>query len=1268
MAKVLSRTVSIYVDGKQVDSTLNSLKAQYDQLKAKQKSLVIGTEEYIETSMKMREINDVLRETKNAMQEQTTVLENSLEKLSNVADIIEGLKSLSDFGGAVIGSLKDLVYAAAEMDDVYSDVMKTTGLTREQVHQLNEEFKKFDTRTSREELNQLAYEAGKLGINTKDAVAQFVSASDKINVALGDVLGDGAMVTIGKLADVYAKSTQQLADAGDNLEKKMLAIGSAVNQLGQESTANEGYLVEFLSRMGGIATQANLSADAILGFASALDQDMMKQEMSATAFQKFIMQLIKAPADFAKAAGMEVEKFTNLVRTDMNEALLAVLKGFQGSGGLVELQPIFEDLGLDAARAASVISSMANSIDQIRAAQASANEQLSSGNSILSEFATKNENMQAQADKAKKAFEDMRLELGEKLYPVVIHLTRASTIGLKSLSGYLNLWKENKAAAIGLTSALAALVALYSKNLLQKAKDNIFSLKLLKTAKDKLGIDKLQNLIQSKRILNTEKQRLAEMQLELQQVNLISTNRTLLMTTQGYNRVMEARIRETQLLSAIQAQQTVVTNASTAAVKAQNIAMSSTPWGAVLLAVTALTSGIIALAKSHGKYKKEVEALNKQIGDETSRANYLFDKLDKLDKKTTEYKDTLSQLNDLYPDIIRHYIDEEGHLGNLAVARQAVIDKIKQQVMEQRRLDKYGEIAGTFEASKNDALARIHDYLVKHNGKAGESQYRSLLSSLPSTFDKEFSFQSAYSKVKESTGIDLGDVFGWNKLSRAVGDYVNALNEAFAEQKKWESVFGDNSNYEPTWSTLHYKDKGIPLAQKETDSPSSAPETKIDKAAQRAAEREAKKAAEELEKARKESLERVEKILSDYAKRGTIETVNTALQQKDQEITDAAKALMDANSSTNADGTLTWASDEAYDMYVNLVKSRDEIKKGVINDWLMKLSEDTRDLAQRLNDLSMVNISDIEKIDPQAAQDFRDLIVFYQNLAQSASNAADAVTNVADGVSKTKPIDDWIKALDTFASKALDTFSSIGDIISNSEDRQLQKSKQYHEQKVEALDNELQQGIISQEIYNARKNALDKDLEEEEKQIQLSQFNRQKALSIAEATIAGTLAALRVLSDPTYQGNSKWVEFALVTAAAAANIAAIASQPAPYAKGGYTKEPTILVGERGQEWVASNRLLRDPVTAPIISSLESYQRGNSSALDSIAMQSVNLSAVASAADYRRQQAANDAAMLTELRLLRRYLSDPRNRQAVISRATQEAFDSNENFLRNARKI
>ncbi len=125
-----------------------------------------------------------------------------------------GIQSIFQMADAGIGKLKDLVADAAELDDVYADVMKTTGLTRDQVLQLNESFKKMDTRTAREQLNQLAYEAGKLGINSTQQVEQFVRAADKINIALGDVLGEGAMVTIDKLADVYAKSTAQLTAAG----------------------------------------------------------------------------------------------------------------------------------------------------------------------------------------------------------------------------------------------------------------------------------------------------------------------------------------------------------------------------------------------------------------------------------------------------------------------------------------------------------------------------------------------------------------------------------------------------------------------------------------------------------------------------------------------------------------------------------------------------------------------------------------------------------------------------------------------------------------------------------------------------------------------------------------------------------------------------------------------------------------------------------------------------------------------------------------------
>ena len=315
MAKDISRRVTIYVNGKEVENTIKSLRSELKKLENEQKNATIGSKKYIETTSEIKRLREIINDAAQNTENLGESWKDASEKLANYANILMGLQTGLEMVGLSVGSVKELAVAAGQLDDVYADVQKTTGLTKAQVESLNEAFKKMDTRTSREQLNQLAYEAGKLGISSEEAVLGFVSASDKINVALGDVLGEGAMVTVGKLASVYAQSTKQLADSTGDLEAQMLKIGSAINQLGQESTANEGYMVEFLSRMGGIATQAGLSADAILGYASALDQDMMKQEMSATAFQKFIMQMIKMPAEFAKSAGMEVSRFSQLMAT-----------------------------------------------------------------------------------------------------------------------------------------------------------------------------------------------------------------------------------------------------------------------------------------------------------------------------------------------------------------------------------------------------------------------------------------------------------------------------------------------------------------------------------------------------------------------------------------------------------------------------------------------------------------------------------------------------------------------------------------------------------------------------------------------------------------------------------------------------------------------------------------------------------------------------------------------------------------------------------------
>ena len=121
-----------------------------------------------------------------------------------------GFTQLFSAVNSVVGTLKQTAVDLAEMDDIYSNVRKTTLLTQEQVDKLNDSFKKMDTRTSREQLNNLAYIAGKLGISAEDLVKQFVEASDIINIAMNDVLGEDATLFIGKMTDVYQRSTEIL--------------------------------------------------------------------------------------------------------------------------------------------------------------------------------------------------------------------------------------------------------------------------------------------------------------------------------------------------------------------------------------------------------------------------------------------------------------------------------------------------------------------------------------------------------------------------------------------------------------------------------------------------------------------------------------------------------------------------------------------------------------------------------------------------------------------------------------------------------------------------------------------------------------------------------------------------------------------------------------------------------------------------------------------------------------------------------------------------
>ena len=424
-----------------------------------------------------RELNKALKQLKNELngiERGTAAWDAQIDKIKAVRQEIDKVnesmrdqESLSDrvmnwinkwqmallaVGAAITGLVmagRAAVNAFAGMEQEMANVRKFTGMDADEVAALNEEFKKIDTRTSREELNQLAQEAGRLGKSSQKDVLGFVRAADKINVALDD-LGDGATLTLSKLTGIFGDEKRL------GTEKALLSVGSVINELSQNCSASAPYIAEFASRMGGVGAQAGMTVQQIMGFAAVLDSNNQKLEASSTALSQVIVRIYQDPAKYARVAGMDVQKFSNLVKTDMNAALIEFLSTLKQAGSMDVLSPMFKDMGENGSRAISALSTLANHIDEVKSQQLVANEAFAEATSIDKEFEVQNNTVQAQLDKAKNRVHELAVELGEKLQPVMRLVISSSTIALKALSAMVDFFIKYRREIIAGVAAIAA--------------------------------------------------------------------------------------------------------------------------------------------------------------------------------------------------------------------------------------------------------------------------------------------------------------------------------------------------------------------------------------------------------------------------------------------------------------------------------------------------------------------------------------------------------------------------------------------------------------------------------------------------------------------------------------------------------------------------------------------------------------------------------------------------------------------------------------------
>ena len=604
-----------------------SIKALNQQMQGMQR----GTEQFKQMELKAKQLKAELQAVRAEGVAQESWIKRSADWFNRMQGIALG--AVAAISGITF-TVKKCVEEYAKMDDEMTNVRKYTGQAAEEVERMNEDFKKMDTRTPRQKLNQLAEDAGRLGITSTAAVEEFVDGADKINVALGDDLGDKAVSQIGKLAQMFGE------DKTKGLRGAMLATGSAVNELAQNSSASAGYLVDFTARVAGVGKQAGFTQAQIMGLASVLDQNMQQDETAATAVQNLLAKMFQDSAKFAQIAGLNVKEFAKTLKEDANGALLQFLAAMRAKGGFADLAPMFEEMKMDGSRATGVLTVLADKLDDIKTAQNLANEAYSEGKSVLNEFETQNESVQAQLDKASKKFLDLSIELGQKLYPAARYCISAASLGVRALSTLVDFVKDYWRILIVLTAAIVTYTAV---------------------SKAKLIAEKAQMAWLNIMILR-EKAHLVLVGLKTSALKTMAI-------------VQMALTREIKL--------------TTAAQMLWNKVLLANPITAVIAVVAGLTAAIVTLSEetstaeqAQRDYNDAVTDANKQAAEEEASIMRLVSAIQSNTSAESDRKAALEELNGkLMREHLGNITEEAVRTGNATRQIEAYIDVMKKKII-----------------------------------------------------------------------------------------------------------------------------------------------------------------------------------------------------------------------------------------------------------------------------------------------------------------------------------------------------------------------------------------------------------------------------------------------------------------------------------------------------------------------------------------------------------------------------------------------------------
>jgi TP901 family phage tail tape measure protein len=374
--------------------TLDQLRQKAVMLRATLKNLTPDSADFKKFDAELKQVTARLGELSGKAQ--TTKF-----SLSSIADNFNkyqalGFSIIASLTGVVL-SIQKIIDLNGKLSDTQADVMKTTGMTKDEVNELTKSFGLLETRTSRIDLLKIAEQGGRIGI-AKAEIGDFVKEMNMANVALGDSFTGGVEEVANKLGKLKFLF-QETKDA--NIDTAYSAIGSAINELGANGVASEANITEFATRLGSLPNVLKPSIKEALALGAAFEESGIEAEVSSRAYNIFMKQASTESAKFAKVMGISEQAVKDMINTNPLDFMMKFAEGMKGMDA-TETARTLDFLGVNADGANKVIGAMGNNMGRFKELIDISNNSFNQGSSLIQEYEIKNNNLAATLEKVGK--------------------------------------------------------------------------------------------------------------------------------------------------------------------------------------------------------------------------------------------------------------------------------------------------------------------------------------------------------------------------------------------------------------------------------------------------------------------------------------------------------------------------------------------------------------------------------------------------------------------------------------------------------------------------------------------------------------------------------------------------------------------------------------------------------------------------------------------------------------------------------------------------